>query len=382
MPTKHLKSKTVDADGHVLEPRDTWLKYLDPEYRDRPIQMVMEEKGEVLLVDGKPVRKLRNRTVLLGGIDHDPDVLLRGGHHMVYEDGCPAGGYDPVARIKVMDEEGIDISLLYPTIGICWEGKVTDAGLATAYTRAYNRWLVEFCSHNPRRLVPIAHISLLDPELAVTEMQRAAKDGCRGVYISPDLKPRAMRHFDHPELEKVWATAQDLDLPIGFHVVVRDELSHSYFDPNGEKAYRFGVLDFSFLAIDVMAAFTEFLSLGVMENFPKIKVSVLETGSNWISAWLDRMDHKFEVVKSNLTLKQKPSEYFFRQCVVSADPDETLTGAVVSHLGDDFFVWASDYPHVDADYGVIEEIKANMKNLPESSQNKVLGENAIRFYGL
>ena len=94
------------------------------------------------------------------------------------------------------------------------------------------------------------------------------------------------------------------------------------------------------------------------------------------------MDHKFEVVKSNLTLKQKPSEYFFRQCVVSADPDETLTGAVVSHLGDDFFVWASDYPHVDADYGVIEEIKANMKNLPESSQNKVLGENAIRFYGL
>ena len=83
MPTRHLKPKTVDADGHVLEPRDTWLKYLDPEYRDRPIQLVMEEKGEVLLVDGKPVRKLRNRTALLGGIDHAPDVLLRGGRHMV-----------------------------------------------------------------------------------------------------------------------------------------------------------------------------------------------------------------------------------------------------------------------------------------------------------
>lgn len=382
MVSEEIQTKTVDADGHVLEPRNTWIDYLEPQFRDRPIQMVMEEKGEVLLVDGKPVHKLRNRTALLGGIDHDPAVLLRGGRQFIYEDGCPAGGYDPVARINVMDEEGIDISLLYPTIGICWEGKVSDGTLATAYTRAYNRWLVDFCAHNPSRLIPIAHISLLDPDLAVAEMRRAAKDGCRGIYISPDLKPRAMRHFDHPDFDKVWAAAQDLNLPIGFHVVVRDELSHSYFDPKGEKAYRFGVLDFSFLAIDVMAAFTEFLSLGVMERFPRIKVSVLETGSNWISAWLDRMDHKFEVVKSNLTLKHKPSEYFFRQCVVSADPDETLTGPVISHLGDDYFVWASDYPHVDASYGVIDEIKGNMTNLTESSQNKVLGGNAIRFYEL
>ncbi|MEC9248711.1 MAG: amidohydrolase family protein [Pseudomonadota bacterium] len=382
--SEHCKNplRTVDVDGHVLEPRNTWKEYLERKYRNRSIEFAMEDSGEVLLVDGNPLEVVRNRTALLGGIDSDPEVLLRGGKKLVYEDGCPPGSYLPAERLKVMDREGIDISLLYPTVGICWEGKTNDGELAAAYTRAYNRWLVDFCSYNRQRLIPIAHISLLDPGLAVKEIKRAAKDGCKGIFLSPDLKSRGMRHFDHPELRKVWATAQDLSLPVSFHVVVRDERSHSYFDPKGEKAYRFGLFDFSFLAIDVMAAFTEFLSLGLLEQYPSLKVAILESGANWISAWLDRMDHKFEVVRSTTTLTKKPSDYFFRQCIVSADPDETLTGAIVNHMGDDYFVWASDYPHVDASYGVLNEIKKNLAGISRESKRKVLGDNAIRFYGL
>jgi hypothetical protein len=48
-----------------------------------------------------------------------------------YEDGCPPGGYDPRARLRVMDAEQIDVALLYPTIGIAWEGLVRDPQLAT-----------------------------------------------------------------------------------------------------------------------------------------------------------------------------------------------------------------------------------------------------------
>lgn len=377
-----LQDVTVDADGHVLEPRDTWIRYLEPEFRDRAIRIEKDGKGEVLLVDGTPIEALRNRTALLGGIDLEPEELLKRSGELKYEDGCPPGSYDPAARLQVMDEEGIDVSLLYPTIGICWEGAVRDAKLAAAYTRAYNRWLVDFCSHDPVRLVPIAHISLLDPELAVEEMQRAAKAGCRGIYISPDRPARAMRYFDAREFDPVWAAASDLALPLGFHVVVRDQRSHHYFDPTDERAYRFGLFDFAFLAIDVIAAFTEFLSLGLFERHPNLKLSVLESGANWISAWLDRMDHKFEVMRSSTPLKLRPSEYFYRQCVVSADPDETLTGAVVDHMGADHFVWASDYPHVDADFGVVAEIRKHLADLSPEQQRKVLGENALRFYDL
>ena len=62
----------IDADGHVLEPADTWLKYLEPGYRDRAIRIVRDEQGyEVLLIDGQPLKTLRGQLGALGGIDMD-----------------------------------------------------------------------------------------------------------------------------------------------------------------------------------------------------------------------------------------------------------------------------------------------------------------------
>ena len=68
---------TVDADGHVLEPRDTWPDYIDPAFRDRAIRIADDDKGvEVLLVDGKPLESMRGRLAALGGIELDPAEAL------------------------------------------------------------------------------------------------------------------------------------------------------------------------------------------------------------------------------------------------------------------------------------------------------------------
>jgi predicted TIM-barrel fold metal-dependent hydrolase len=373
---------TVDADGHILEPANLWQEYLVPHFRDRAIRIDHDDQGhEVLLIDGKSLEAVHGRLAALGGIDMDAAATLTTGLH-TYADGCPLGSYDPKARIEVLDQEGIDIALLYPTIGICWEGHVQDPALAHAYTEAYNRWLVDFCSYDPKRLVPVAHLNLLDPEMAIHEMQRAYAAGCRGIYISPDMFARGRKRFDDPSLDRFWAAAQELELPIAFHVVVRDQPTTSYTDPLEQDGARFGLFSFAFLAIDVMAGFTELLTIGVLERFPRLKISVLEAGSNWISAWLDRLDHKFEVMHASTILTMKPSDYFRRQCLVSADPDESITADVVRHMGADYFIWASDYPHIDASMGVVKEMRSRLAPLSLADQRKVLGENAMRFYGL
>jgi predicted TIM-barrel fold metal-dependent hydrolase len=369
----------VDADGHILEPPDLWLKYIDPQYRDRAIRIDHDEKGwEVLLLDNKPAEVVRGTLGALGGVGMNAEELLVPGKK-TYMDGCPLGSYNPKARLQVMDEEGIDIAMLYPTIGIFWEGWVQDPKLATAYSRAYNRWLVDFCSYDKKRLFPVAHISLLDPEGAVEETIRAKKDGCVGVYLSPDMVARGHKHFDHPDFVRFWETVQDLQMPVGFHVVVRDQPS---FNEWIRQDADFGLFNFTFLAIDVMAGFTQMMSLAMFEKYPRMKCTVLESGANWISAWLDRMDHKYIPMRSRSTLKLKPSEYFYRQCVVSADPDETMTAEVVKHVGPDYFIWASDYPHIDSSFGVAKEIRERIEPLPIDAQRKVLGGNAIRFYNL
>ena len=119
-PATADNAPVVDADGHVLEPRDVWLRYLEPELRERAIRIEPDEHGvEVLLVDGQPHLALRGRLGALGGIGMDSKDLMTVGRRS-YEDGCPPGGYDPGARLVVMDQEQIDVALLYPTIGIAW----------------------------------------------------------------------------------------------------------------------------------------------------------------------------------------------------------------------------------------------------------------------
>ena len=63
-------------------------------------------------------------------------------------------------------------------------------------------------------------------------------------------------------------------------------------------------------------------------------------------------------------------------------PDEKTTPAMVELLGEDRFIWASDFPHVDAEYGVVAELKENIASLPEGAQRKLLGENAVEVYRL
>ncbi len=383
MATGTPNGPTVDADGHVLEPRDVWLDYIEPKLRDRAIRIEKDDLGvEVLLVDGRPHEALRGRLGALGGIEMDAKALLTLGQRS-YEDGCPLGGYDPGARLTVMDDERIDVVLLYPTIGIAWEGLVRDPAIATAYSRAYNRWIVDFCSHDRRRLVPIAHICLKDPEGAVEEVKRARKDGCAGVYLSPDPPARDGRQFDDPELAVFWETVQDLDMPIAFHVGARSDggLLGPWLggrqDPIGQSVFAF-----TFLALDVMAAFTAMMTRGLFETYPRLRCAVLEAGSNWITAWLDRMDHKASVMRAFTPMKLLPSEYFRRQCLISAEPDESITAQIVEHLGAEYVIWASDYPHLDASFNVVGEIREKLSGLPLEAQQKVLGENALRFYGL
>ena len=87
---------SVDADGHVLEPRGTWIDYIDPAFRDRAIRIIDDDRGdEVLLVDGRPLESMRNGLAGLGGIELDPSEAIDRTKGLRYEDGCPPVAMTP-----------------------------------------------------------------------------------------------------------------------------------------------------------------------------------------------------------------------------------------------------------------------------------------------
>jgi predicted TIM-barrel fold metal-dependent hydrolase len=81
------------------------------------------------------------------------------------------------------------------------------------------------------------------------------------------------------------------------------------------------------------------------------------------------------------SLKRKPSEYVARQCWICCEPEEKTPGVAAQMVGEDRIIWASDYPHFDADSDCVAMIAKNAE-LSEKARRKILGENAAKLYNL
>src|SRR5690349_13935648 len=203
----------VDADGHILEPPDLWTTYLEPKYRDRALQLQLDEHGlEELWTGGERSMMSRRGFLSTLGAMGDPDLrAMQLDPERTYLHEAPFGSMDPAERLVLLDAEGIDAVVLYTTIGLLWEAELEDPELSQAYTRAYNRWICEFCAGSPR-LVPTAHLSLSDPEAAARELERAVGEGAKGGYVAPFTHDG--RPLGHPSNNPVFAAAQDLDVAV------------------------------------------------------------------------------------------------------------------------------------------------------------------------
>ncbi|MCZ6783527.1 MAG: amidohydrolase family protein [Proteobacteria bacterium] len=376
----------IDADGHILEPPDLWERYLEPRYRDRALRIAVDDRGlEYLEIDGRPSKLVRNGMPAgLGGMDRVGGIVYereeKTGLH--YVDFSPLGGMDAAERIQRLDLENLERVILYPTLSVLWVAECEDEELTQAYIRAYNRWIVDFCSDSSGRLLPVAQLSLGDPEAAEKELHRAADDGVIGCWVPPFTWTR--KSIGHPDHHRVFAAAAERGLPLGIHPA---------FEPIWAAPGRFGRMTshrFSFF-INVTAgdavrhAFTSFFQYGVFEKLPNLKVVVLESGASWVGYWIDRMDAVYASPQGMLVRghsPEKPSTYFRRQCYISADPDETTLAGVIPVVGEDRFFWASDFPHPDHPPDYIEHLNRLVAALPESARSRLLGRNVLDAYGL
>src|SRR5712691_2007341 len=210
----------VDADGHVLEPPDLWDRLLEPRFRDRPMGIRRDAEGlEYLEIAGRPSKMVRRNLPqglgamdLVGGIPAPPGRVRTG---LGYLDNAGLGAFDPTERLERLRRENLDLAIIYPTLGVLWEAECEDLELAQAYTRAYNRWIVEFCAGSGGRLVPIAHLSLGLPDEAEQELARAARDGVKGVFVAPFVMTR--KAPGHPDHHRVFRLAEELGLPVAIH---------------------------------------------------------------------------------------------------------------------------------------------------------------------
>ncbi|MCH8087392.1 MAG: amidohydrolase family protein, partial [Chloroflexi bacterium] len=234
------------------------------------------------------------------------------------------------------------------------------------------------CADYPDRLLPVAHISLLDVKEGVKELKRTADLGMKGAY--PPVVPFNGPPYGEPHYDPFWAEAQEMGIPVSLHVTgnVNGAGGNLYPKSYVSPFWWFLVTDMG----DVLMAFTSLFQGGLFERFPTLKLVVVETGAGWLPYWLDRMDSLFNKVGFTTPMKMRPSEYFRRQCWIVLDPDESTAAHTVEFVGQDRFLWGSDYPHTEGDVGALGELKENIRSLSDEARDMILGANAIELYGL
>lgn len=365
---------TIDADGHVLEPPDLWETYLEEKYRPRALRIGVDDAGyEYLEIDGKPSKRSKKGSIGLLGAMGEEDMRPRPDRR--YADHMPFGASDPSQRLELMKQENLDKVLLYPTLGLLWEVELTDPELSLAYCRAYNRWIADFCRASEGRLVPIAQLTLLDVEGSAAELERAVLDGCRGAWVNPFNHHKTIH--GHAKHDPLYRKCVELDVPIAIHpTFIPHGAAEGIFEwPREGRAWAEAI----WLRSVVQQALISFFSLGTLERFPELRLGILEAGSGWIGALLDRLDAYSDSL--NLT-RPRASEIFRRQCFISGDPDETAAPYVIDHVGADCFMWATDYPHPDHPHTWVDDLTRYAEQLAPETRRKVLGDNVRRIYRL
>ncbi len=356
----------VDADGHVTEPPMMWDEYVDPAYRARAPHVALDEHGHPCQVVGERV------------LMRDAFLLTLGPSRSFAGYTPRHGGFDPQARVADLDSEGIDVAVLYPSVGL-FMLEVGDAGLQAALCRAYNRWLADYCRAAPDRLVGAAAVPLLDVDEGVRELEHAVTNlGMRAAFVRPN--PVGGRALHHPAYDRLWERAANLGVPVVVHEGLSDTMP-TLGRERFESAVIRHVLSHPF---EQMAACAGFVLTGVLERHPRLRVAFVESGCAWLPYWLERMDEHWETWRALLPhVSRPPSEIFRGQCVVSMDPGEAAVEAVVRHAGAECVVWASDYPHPDATFpGAVRKTLGVLGPVDVAARRKILAENAARLYGL
>lgn len=304
------------------------------------------------------------------------------------------GAYDPRARLRDMDIQGIDQVMFIPSDIDTYPWLRNGLG-ATAACKAYNEWAWEGCQADPELLFFAALLPLQDPKGAVREIYRVADKGCRVGLVRPI---DALGNYPlQPRFDPLWRAMEDTGMVYGMHPFpalgslkppgyteqhsASELINRTLTSANIPHSFLTNVQNFqSEASVWVVSA----LFSGLFERFPKLKAAVFEASSTWLSFVLDECDKYYKLYRNERSfppLKRLPSETFFEHCMTGFEGDEAPPSRLPEFY-ENILTWSSDVYHHDGDdvWRALETMRSC--GLSAERQAKFLGGNARRMYNI
>ncbi len=388
--TNSLDYPIFDADNHLYETRDSFTRHLPKRYK-RAIEYVEVRGRTKIAIRGTISEYIPNPTF---------EVVARpGALEGYFRDGNPEGKpyrelvgnpmkgipafHEPAPRLKLMDEQGVDRTLMFPTLASLLEERMRDdPELTHAAIHSLNEWLHETWSFNYEdRIFATPIITLPIVEKAIEELEWCVERGAKTVLIRP--APVACyggsRSFGLPEFDPFWKAVVDNDILVSMHS--SDSGYSRYqsdwtgpmemlpFEPNAFIWMTMGKRPIE----DAMAAFT---CHGVFSRFPDLRVAAVENGGDWVVSFLEHLEDVHRKMPGDFD--EDPVAAFKRNLYISPFHEDNL-GQLIDALGADHVLMGSDYPHPEGIADPRSFADHLPSGLPDESVRGIMGENLARI---
>jgi len=280
---------------------------------------------------------------------------------------------NPQEYCKDLDAEKIGDAVAYPSNALAI-GLVRELDLVVELAKAYNNWAADFCESTGSR---VKYTAVIAPQVvaeAVKEIRRTVTElGAVGVMM-PTYVQGGM-DLGQPQFDPIYAEAQELGVPIGFHATAQ-------VSPGNTRFHKYLGVHMTSHPFEQMLTIVAIISNGVLDRFPKLQVAFLEAGVGWLPYWMERFDEKYLKRKSEMEpLKMLPSEYVKNnRCYFTCEGEESVLPLVIEQFGDECMMYASDYPHWDTEWPDTVKHVVERKDISQQTKEKILAKNAQAFY--
>lgn len=346
----------IDADAHVLETPATW-EFLAEEDKKYTPMIVSQTYGEDVkandrvnvqknfwLVGNRPMSKDRNvGTEMSRAIREMEDIP---------------------GRLKHMDELGIDIQILYPTIYL--RPVTNDINAELALTRAYNRWLADIWKKGGGRLRWVAIPPLYSPDKVRDEMIFAKENGACGIFLRG---LECERGIGDPMFDPLYELANELELAICIHSGNGSITHHDFFESD---------TTFTKFKLAVVGAFHTLIEKKIPQRFPKVRWGFVEVSAQWVPYVLCDLEDRYRRNGWDWFENPLKDNNMFVACENTDD-----IPYVLKHAGEDNIVIGTDYGHHDPSSEVMAmHLLKQDDRIDPAVAAKILETNARNLYGL
>jgi predicted TIM-barrel fold metal-dependent hydrolase len=346
-----------DADNHFYEPPEALTRHLPDRYRSG-IQYVKLENGRTkLAVGGKISEYIPNPTF---------DVVARpGAQEEYYRKGNPDGKSrrelfgepiksppafrEPTSRLELMNEQGIDRTLMFPTLASVIEERMKhDPYFLHAAIHALNEWMYETWQFNYEdRIFSTPVITLPIVEKAIEELEWVVERGAKVVLIRPAPVPgfRGTRSFALPEFDPFWKRVVELDILVALHSSDSgyDQIAN-WWEGSDQEMLPFQPAAFRMLSSwrPIEDAVASLVAHGALQRFPALKIAVVENGGSWVEPLQRAMKDTYKKMPQDFP--EEPVAAMRRNIYISPFWEEDY-GRLAGLLGEEHVLFGSDYPH-------------------------------------